>query len=277
MIRLVCFDMDGTLLDTDKKIPRQVLRALHRIQEHGTLVTLASGRLISSLREYAELIGTKAPLIALNGAWVEQSKGDKPMLCWPLVIDSVCEIIESAEKNGLHISLYLSNGVIIRRSEATWEQFHWELEKIRAQMVNEWPSPLGAGNQIGEQRLMKVLVSGEPGLVAAFQAEQESKFGEQYNFVLSGDPYLEIVNKNATKGAALKAVAEHLRIPRECIMAMGDHYNDLSMLEFAGFGVAMGNAPKIVQKKANWVTKRNTEMGVATALAHFFGEWVVNE
>lgn len=164
MFRLVCLDVDGTLVDTNMRIPPQVVKALIRLQTRGILITLASGRHIPSLQKYARLIK-----VELLGYYKEHYPAD-------------------------------------------------------------------------------------------------------YEFVLSGDRYLEVVDKHATKGQALQTVAQHLRISRSEIMAVGDHYNDVSMLEYAGFGVAMGNAPAVVQQKADWVTTKNTERGILKALACTFGQ-----
>ena len=78
--------------------------------------------------------------------------------------------------------------------------------------------------------------------------------------------YFEVLNKEASKGAAVANLAQHLGIDQDEIMAIGDNENDLSMIEYAGFGVAMGNAVPLVKEAANVVTKTNEEHGVAEAI-----------
>lgn len=287
MFRLVCLDVDGTLVDTSMRISPQVVKALIRLQMPGTLVTLASGRHIPSLQEYAHLIGTKAPLIAFNGASIQCYKqdGHKHMRCWPLNRYLVPSIIEGAEQMGMEVTLYFANRIVLKRNHKSrdrdlWAEFLWRMEKVPVQVVESWPliSSISSSDSDALGPLMKILIiSGQPDGVIELLGYYKEHYPADYQFVLSGDRYLEVVDKHATKGQALQTIAQHLGISRSEIMAVGDHYNDVSMLEYAGFGVAMGNAPAVVQQKADWVTTKNTEMGVLKALARAFGDWVLRD
>ncbi|SHI29750.1 Cof-type HAD-IIB family hydrolase [Desulfosporosinus lacus] len=281
MFRLVCLDVDGTLVDTNMLIPPQVVEALRRLQARGTLITLASGRHIPSLQEYARLIGTKAPLIAFNGAWIQCYKqdGQKNGRFWPLKWDHIRSIIECAEQKGMEITLYYANCIVIKKNlknkeQNLWAEFLRRMEKVPVQAVKSWSviSSSSGSETGGLGLLMKILIAGQPESIGELLGYYKENFSHYYQFVLSGEGFLEVVDKHATKGLALKAVAQHLGISRSEIMAVGDHYNDVSMLEYAGFGVAMGNAPEPVQQKADWVTAKNTEMGVLKALAFAFGQ-----
>lgn len=256
MFRLVCLDVDGTLVDTNMKIPPQVVKALMRLQTHGTLITLASGRHLPSLREYACLIGTKAPLIAFNGAWIQCYNQDryKHMQCWPLNRSFIPSIIEDAEQIGMDVNLYFSNRIVLRRNHKSqdqnlWAKSLWRMEKVPVRVVESWPlmSSIFCSDSDALGSLMKILISGRPEEIIKLLGHYIDHYPVDYHFVLSGDRYLEVGDKHATKGQALQTIAQHLGISRSDIMAVGDHYNDMSMLEYAGFGVAMGNAPSIVQ------------------------------
>ena len=89
----------------------------------------------------------------------------------------------------------------------------------------------------------------------------------------SKPPYLEVMHPEATKGRALAAVAEYFGVKQDEVMAVGDSYNDLEMIRWAGLGVAMANAPSVVRKEADYVTCSNDENGVAEALER----WVLTE
>lgn len=96
----------------------------------------------------------------------------------------------------------------------------------------------------------------------------QQRFSGQLYITRSKPNFLEIMNKEATKGRALQAVSEYFSIDRREVMAIGDSYNDIEMLKWAGVGVAVGNAPPEVQKYADYVTTSNDEDGVAAALQH---------
>ncbi|CAA7603020.1 HAD-like domain protein [Acididesulfobacillus acetoxydans] len=206
MVRLVCLDVDGTLVDDQKRIPPQVLSALHRLQKQGIRVTLASGRLISSLESYASSIGTEMPLIGLNGAWVEKP-GAPPWLRLPLQTEGLVPLIEHAETEGLHVSFYFADGIVLKKNpleDETRLDFHWSLEKVRAEIVDNWPFSPRNNSLLMERPIMKLLVSGNPEAVAEFNAEHEAKYRSYYCFVQSNDKHLEIVSQDASKGEALR-------------------------------------------------------------------------
>jgi len=109
----------------------------------------------------------------------------------------------------------------------------------------------------------------EPAILDAAIARLPQTFRDKYTTVKSSPFYFEILNKEASKGAAVANLAQHLGIKQEEIMAIGDNENDLSMIEYAGLGVAMGNAVPLIKEAANVVTATNDEHGVAEAIKKF--------
>lgn len=95
---------------------------------------------------------------------------------------------------------------------------------------------------------------------------------ERYTIVRSSPNFLEILNKDADKGKGVAQMAEYLNIPRENVMCIGDHGNDLAMVKYAGVGVAMGNAEPSIKEAAQFVTTTNQEDGVAVAINKFVFE-----
>ena len=92
---------------------------------------------------------------------------------------------------------------------------------------------------------------------------------QQYSILRSAPYFIEILNTNVNKGNAVQKIAEHLKITPEKIMCIGDQDNDLAMLQYAGLGVAMGNAPEEIKKVAKFITLSNKEHGVAVAINKF--------
>ena len=116
----------------------------------------------------------------------------------------------------------------------------------------------------------KMMVMSEPAAIDQIQQHLRSLYGDRLNIYPSKQTYLEIMDASASKSHALRFLIDRLGIRREDSIAMGDNYNDREMIQFAGMGVAMGNAPDEIKAAAGYVTDTNNDDGVRKALEHFF-------
>ena len=115
-----------------------------------------------------------------------------------------------------------------------------------------------------------MMVMSEPPAIAEIQQHLRSIYDGQLNIYPSKPTYLEVMDKRGSKSNAVKFVSERLKLDPSEIIAMGDNYNDIEMIKFAGMGVAMGNAPDDIKAIADYVTDTNNEDGVRKALEKFF-------
>jgi Cof subfamily protein (haloacid dehalogenase superfamily) len=115
-----------------------------------------------------------------------------------------------------------------------------------------------------------MMVMSEPDNIAAIQQHLRSKYNGRLNIYPSKATYLEVMDSRGSKSNAVKFVSERMGITPAEIIAMGDNYNDIEMIGFAGMGVAMGNAPDDIKAKADYVTDTNNNDGVRKALERFF-------
>jgi len=125
---------------------------------------------------------------------------------------------------------------------------------------------------IKNQPLKFILINYDFAAMDTIEADIRAKIGSRVSIVRSKPQFLEISHLQATKAHALQAVAEHYDISQAEVMAIGDSYNDLDMIAWAGLGVAMANAPEDIRQQADYVTLSNQEGGVAAAI----NQWVLN-
>lgn len=276
-IKLIALDIDGTLLNERKEITQANLEALRVFRDLGGKVVLISGRLPRSAFWHARLLGLDTPFAALNGAVI--GHGEQIVSGVTISQESVLSFLDYCRHMGLYCHIYTSEGMIFD-SPARWNE-HWSeqnLARLEGQLPpDQWR--LGVKEYCPARQVDDlaewVKTSGEPICKMAVLSEDAlAEVGKELSEfpgigVTSSDPRnLEICPAGVSKGTALQQIAGMLGISLQHIMAIGDNYNDLSLFEVAGFGVAMGNAPEPVKRAAQVVTRSNCDSGVAWAVHH---------
>lgn len=260
-IRLVALDLDDTLLDSKCCVSPRAKRAIQRVMDKGVIVTLATGRMYSSARPYALDMGLDVPLITYQGALVKTSMSEEVLYHRPVPQNLAKELIMEAQSHEIPVQIYVNDKLYVSR--ITWEiEEYIGMSRVPVTEV---------GDLIGflDQDPTKVLFINEEEVLNKLWVKMEQKYNNTLYITKSKPEFLEFTNPQATKGLGLLAVAEHLGIARENIMAMGDSFNDLELLKTAGFAVAMGNAREELKREADYVTGTNNDDGVAEALEKF--------
>lgn len=256
--KLIAMDMDGTLLNEQLKISDRTQKALHAAKKKGIYVTLATGRMYCSALPFAQGLQLDVPLITYNGALIKDACTEETYYHEPVFYEAALTVIELAEARGLHINVYLDDKLYVQEIE--------ERTKLYLKIANVPAYPVGRLSSFLKAAPTKILVIGEPEELRELQQAIQKKLGQQVEITKSKPFFLEIISCHASKGKALASLAEKWGIEREEIMAFGDNYNDLSMLDYAGLGVAMGNAPDDVKQKADLVAESNEEDGMAKVI-----------
>lgn len=262
-IKLVAIDLDDTLLDSGLKISEKCNEAINQVRERGVLVTLATGRMFRSALPYASELKMDIPLITYQGALVKNSLSREILYYKPVPRDRGTEIMEFFKSAGVHFQSYFGDQLCMEALSPEG-RYYAALAGINPLIVED----LIAASR--EQEALKILaVCYDENLILRMESELKRSYGESLNITRSKPIFLEVMNDEANKGEALKVVADHYDIKREEVLALGDSYNDLAMIEWAGTGVAMGNARDAVKQAADFVTLSNEEEGVAEALHRF--------
>ena len=252
--RLLAVDLDFTLLDAEREIAGENRAAVLRALEAGVAVVLASGRGCAGMRRYAGELGLEGPMVTCNGALVVTPSGGivKEHVMAP---ERLSRVIEFARSGGHHLHLYCRDEVLMA-SHTPWADVYVQKAKQHPPRAVGWDGMMGATPN-------KAIIVTSPETVRAIEGEARGLFEEPEAVTLSEPEYLEFLCPEASKATGLAAVAELLGVSQEETAAIGDYYNDVPMLRWAGVSAAVGNAPEDVKAAANLVVGAHHEHGVA--------------
>ena len=262
---IIALDLDGTLTNSEKIITPRTFDALMKAQREGVRLVLASGRPtygIAALANKLQLADYGGYVLSYNGGriidWCEKT------VIFSQVIDQklVPILYDFAEKAQLPIVTYLPEAILASKNEGEYlaeEARINGMPVVVAQNFVEEAMQIAGGST-------KFLIPGEPEQLIQLESEMKAALSEQMEVFRSAPFFLELPPKGIDKAQSLQRLLTHLGLERESLMAFGDGFNDLSMIQFAGQGVAMANAVDEVKSIANFVTTSNEEDGIAHAL-----------
>ncbi|MFI5821921.1 Cof-type HAD-IIB family hydrolase [Streptomyces rishiriensis] len=263
-IRLVVTDMDGTLLDDDKRIPAGLWEVLERLRERGVLFSPASGRQYASLaREFAE-VAEGMVFIAENGAYVVRD--GEELSSDPLDPDVVARVVAQARRltaDGVDMGVVVcgKRSAYVERSD---EPFLAEVARyyVRHQVVGDVAAV--------DDEIVKVALF-DFGSAEERTAPALASFAHTHQVVVSGEHWVDVMNRTAHKGAALRRLQRELGITPAQTMVFGDYLNDLEMLDAAEWSFAMTGAHPEVVRRARHLAPSNNDNGVLRTVVRLLG------
>ena len=259
-IKLIVTDMDGTLLRSDHSLSPEFNKIYEELKENNITFVPASGRQYYSIISYFENIKDELAIIAENGTYVTY-KGEEIFvdeLDWSVVK----EIVEEVRKiEGANIVLAGKNAAYVESKDKTFlEYFKNYYDK------NIWVDDL---TKIENEQFIKIAVNHVGG--TEFNVFPKLVDFEKYGLkvVVSGEVWLDVMNKKSNKGVALQTLMNKLDISSEEIIVFGDFMNDLEMLHLAKYSFAMENAHQNVKEIANFKAPSNDEDGVIQVIKQY--------
>ena len=259
-MKAIVLDLDGTLTNDAKEITPRTLNVLLAAQAKGLRVILASGRPtygISALAEQLQIGRYGGYVLAFNGGRVIEW-GSEPRVIFDQTLDPalVPPLYQAAKDAGCEILTYQGEGIA-----ATCVRDKYVLHEA---FINKMPVTLYDDfvHQV-QYPINKCLIVGDPKRLIPLEQSLASAYDGRLSVYRSAAFFLECVPPGIDKAASLSRLIENLGIRREELIAVGDGYNDLSMIRFAGLGVAMANAAREVQDAADYITWSNQEIGRA--------------
>ena len=267
-IKLVTIDIDGTLLNSNKELTSEVKTAIKKATVQGVNIVLATGRPtigVLDLVKELELDNEHGFMITYNGAMIQNAGTEEVLIEHPLSHDDFLDIELLARKLGVHFHAQDYSRMYTPNRDLSEYTIH------EATLTGIPVSYRTISEMTPDMKIIKSMMIDKEEILDEAISKIPTDFSDRFAIVKSAPFYLEVLNKQATKGEAVKELAAKLNITLDEVMAIGDNENDLSMIETAGIGVAMGNAVPSVKEAANQITTSNDEHGVAHALT----QWVL--
>lgn len=263
-------DMDGTLLNDEKKISEENIKAIRKARSKGVRVAVCTGRLFTSANYYADLIGTKVPVIAANGAYIREKDENRIIYKAPLSVDKCRRILKIVKDFDMYPH-FNTPEIVLTEKIIYSSQGYIEANKtlpadsqIKIEVVPDFEEAF----KKYDGDVLKCIISDED-MEKVIKAKKEMILDGGLEVVSSMKNNFEVMSAGASKGKAVEILADFYGIKREEIICFGDSENDLSMIEYAGMGIAMGNGEDYVKKAAKYITDTNNNDGIAKAIEKF--------
>jgi Cof subfamily protein (haloacid dehalogenase superfamily) len=255
--------VDGTRLRSDGRVAEGVVQACRSAVRGGCVVVLATARPPRGVRSVRQTLDILSPLITYNGALIWNPRDEAAQHHEPIAADVAQRLIETARavRPGMMITI---------ESVDRWFTDHLDERFVERRGLTE-PDGVGPLKEFLSEPVTTVNLIGEPGELDEATAAVRGQFtGPPRVAVFRPEAHqVQIAHHLSDKGIALQRIAKRLGVGRGAVMAVGDGINDMGMLEWAGFGVAMANAPQRVRNLADAVVPGNDDLGVARAVQRY--------
>ena len=263
--KMIVLDLDGTLTNNKKEITPRTKQALMQAQAAGVHVVLASGRPTYGIVPLAEELKLKENggfILAFNGGKIIDCTNNEVLFEQKLDEQLVPILFQEAKKAGMEILTYQGEGIAATNKDDEYVQHEAFINKMPVTQYDDFLNQL-------VYPINKCLIVGDPTSLHELELRLAKELEGKMDVYRSADFFLECVPLGIDKARSLDRLISSLGISREEVIACGDGYNDLSMIRFAGLGVAMANAAKDIQREADFVTLSNEEDGVAHVIERF--------
>ncbi len=267
-IQLLVLDIDGTIAGADNTIREPVLKAIRAVQAKGIQVAIATGRTYQSALRFYEDVGSTLPLMVYQGALVKDPTTGQVHRHWTVPKNLALKLLDDFEQPDLRpllsVHFYIDDQLYVR--EVTPETAKYVSRSII--------QPIAVGDlrrNLAIEPTKILALSDDVALMNEVFNHLQRRYPPTDLYLTKSTPnFVEATHPQVSKGSAVRYLAEeYLGIRAENVMAIGDNLNDLEMIEYAGIGVAMEDAPDVVKQKAAWVAPGVEMDGAATAIEAF--------
>lgn len=262
---ILVLDIDGTLTNSEKIITDTTKEALFALQERGHKVVLASGRPTPGIMPIAEQLRLKdfgGYILAYNGAKVLNCQTEEVIYQKSLPQESIKEIYNAAKEFKTGLLSYDQDGIITPEAPDEYIKIEARINHLPIKQVSDFVEYVN-------YPVNKCLMTADGLYLADVEVQMKKRFGNRLNIYRSEPFFLEIMPQSIDKAYSLGKLLEKLGMTKDQMICCGDGYNDLSMIQYAGMGVAMANANDQVKEAADFITLSNDEDGVAHVIHKF--------
>lgn len=262
---MIVLDLDGTLTNKDKIITARTKDVLMKAQEQGKKVVLASGRPtygVMPLAEELDLASYGGYILSFNGGIIINCKTCEVVFSRQLPVESNERIVDLAVDQGVNILTYEGDNIITMDGSCPYVEKEAFINKLDVKEIADF-------REYVKFPVPKFLMLDDGDFLAMVEPRVKAALGKNFSVYRSEPYFLEILPKGIDKAQSLERLLERVGLTREQMICCGDGYNDLSMIKYAGLGVAMANAVLPVRNAADYVTLSNNEDGVACVVEKF--------
>lgn len=262
---IIVLDLDGTLTNRDKVITPRTEKALMRAQERGKRVVLASGRPTQGVLPLARQLRLEeygGYILSFNGGRIIHCETGKTVFARELPTEANRRIVGLAREHGVNCLTYRGEEIITLNAHCPYAMLEAKINGMELCQIDDLENHV-------EFPVPKFLMTDDGDYLALVEPKVKAALGKNFS-VYRSDPYfLEILPRGIDKAKSLERLLEQIGLKREQMIACGDGYNDLTMVKYAGLGVAMENAVLPLRKEADYITASNNEDGVALVVEKF--------
>lgn len=266
--KIIFLDIDGTLVNSEKNITPETKKALMRVQKDGVKLAIASGRPSKGVLPYAkelELEKYGGYIMPFNGCNIINYQTKEVVYAKTLSMDVVKNAYNAAKEYGLELITYKGDVIISETDDNPYLLIESRINRMDVEKVENVLDAI-------KEPPVKCLILGEGDFLGKMESKIREKIGENANIFRSEPFFLEIVPKGLDKAAAIAELIGKTHIDRADTIAFGDGYNDVSMIEYAGLGVAMSNGCDRIKEVADRIAPDNDSDGIAAVLNEIFPE-----
>lgn len=256
--QIAAIDLDETILSFDGRISERNRRAVQALVEAGILPVIASGRMHQATTRFADMLGLRGPIISYNGAMIRVHPDGDTWHHLTVPSEPASAVLRFCVETGYHLNYYLNDHLYVAE-KGPWAEFYLHHTGSPMEVVGNLLQFVGTSPT-------KMILIDTPETADRLYHQFQSEFGRQMYITRTNPEYLEFMHPAANKGSALEKLAARLGVPRSAVLAFGDGSNDLPMIRWAGFSVAMGSAKPAVREAASWVAPPFEEDGFAVAV-----------
>ena len=263
--KLLVLDLDGTLTNSKKEVTQYTKDTIRKMQNQGHIVAIATGRPTPGAWPVADELNlreTGGYILSYNGGKITDCKTEEVIFEQTLSPKITKELFRLADELELCLLTYDKTGILVNKIHNEYIDIEARINKLPVKHIEDMANYI-------DFPVVKCLGTIDHELAPDVMKKYEEKFGDVLSVGRSEPYFIELMPKGIDKAASIERLCQKIGITRENVIACGDGFNDISMIEYAGLGVAMSNAQEVVKKAADYITASNDEDGVAKVIEKF--------